>query len=327
MTANENGFALLKQVPMVLRARGYRLYTDSGGKSSGAASKRRLIDLWLNGGAAVLGHTQPDFLREIKNTASRGLYAPLPHFTEGRFIKALSKLFPGYSFRLYSAPPSELFASSGTASKNNISFWRPFADPSASFAAPFAVTENPPDGNAPLLIPVIPGIQTWRKIAGVELPMGLCVVAASAQQAASQQAASQQAASQQAVEDRLSHLPPSDILPPVLLAAATRGVHNLIASPQRATPSLPRTFKTLKEIALSELAHSERMPPTARWERKGIYLTRREKLGSKEWEMLFQRFLAEGFLLPPTPSHPLILPGELSDGEDAKLAKVLQDRD
>jgi hypothetical protein len=38
---------------------------------------------------------------------------------------------------------------------------------------------------------------------------------------------------------------------------------------------------------------------------------------------LFRHFLDNGFLLPPVPSQPLILPGVLSQGEEAKLAGVL----
>ena len=89
-------FSLLREIPAVLRARDFRLYTDGG---------KRLVDLWQNGGAAILGHTPPSLLRELKNTASRGLYAPFPHFLEGRFLKALSSIFPGRDFRLYAALP------------------------------------------------------------------------------------------------------------------------------------------------------------------------------------------------------------------------------
>jgi hypothetical protein len=39
--------------------------------------------------------------------------------------------------------------------------------------------------------------------------------------------------------------------------------------------------------------------------------------------VLFRQFLEAGFLLPPVPSQPVILPGELSPGEDAKLTSVL----
>jgi hypothetical protein len=34
--------------------------------------------------------------------------------------------------------------------------------------------------------------------------------------------------------------------------------------------------------------------------------------------------LEEGFLIPPAPAEPLILPGILSPGEEAKLAALLQ---
>jgi len=267
MTANadRNEFSLLKTVPAVLRARGFRLYTQDG---------KRLIDLWLNGGAAVLGHTPPNLLRELKNTASRGLYAPFPHFTESRFIKALSKILPGRSFRLYAAPPPELTALFNTG---KAALWRPFNDP----ASPFAAAEN-----APLLVPVLPGIQLWRD----NLPLGLCVIAAES-------------------ENQLANLPAGDILPPVLLAVATRGVYDLLASQNRAKPNFPRVAKVLQSGKT--------------WRQQGIYLYPKEKPAPETWSALFKKFLEAGFLLPPTPSHPLILPGELSAGEEAKLAAVL----
>ena len=276
MTAGENikpsvcgEYSLLKQVPVVLRARGFRLYTKGG---------RRLVDLWLNGGAAVLGHTPPNMLRELKNTASRGLYAPFPHFTEGRFIKALSKLLPGNSFRLYAAPPAEL---SVLFNSGEAGLWRPFTDP----ASPFAAGKKAP----PLLVPVLPGIQLWRN----NLPLGLCVVAAES-------------------EDCLALLPEGDTLSPVLLAVAARGVYDLLASPGRAKPELRRVFKTLQKSPVNLL-----------WRRQGIYLYLKEKRESEAWADLFSQFLGAGFLLPPNQNQPLILPGELSDGEEAKLAAAL----
>ena len=125
---------LLREMPQVLRARDYRLYTRGGG---------RLVDLWQNGGAAILGHSPQALLRELKNTAGRGLYAPLPHFLEARFTKALAGLFPGRTFRVYASPPPALEA----LLQNKIAaFWRPFLDP----AKPLTV---PPPGKAPYLSP------------------------------------------------------------------------------------------------------------------------------------------------------------------------------
>jgi len=269
MTPNEET-NLLNSVPVVLRARGFRLYTQDG---------KRLVDLWLNGGAAILGHTPPNLLREIKNTASRGLYAPLPHFSQSRFLKALSKLFPGRAFRLYAAPPqelAELFSKAELFTTGSVAIWRPFTNADS----PFAVEKN-----APLLVPVLPGIQLWRG----GLPLGLCVVAGES-------------------ECQLTELPAGDILPPVLLAAATRGVYDILAVPQRAKPHYPRINKALQKSP---------------WQRQGIYLSLKEKPDSQKWAALFRQFLDAGFLLPPDQNQPLILPGELSDGEEAKLAAVL----
>ncbi|MCL2266037.1 MAG: hypothetical protein FWC22_08355 [Treponema sp.] len=271
MTANtinasiDSEFSLLRQIPYVLRARGFRLYLADG---------RRLVDLWLNGGAAVMGHTPANLLREIKNTAGRGLYAPLPHFSESRFLKALSVLFPGRFFRLYAAPPDETadFFISGKAK-----LWRPFVDPANPFAA----------DNTPLLVPVLPGIQTWRD----NWPMGLCVTAVKS-------------------EDVLKHLPQSDSLSPVLLSAAARGIYDIIAAKERVKINYPRIMRALKNSI---------------WKKQGIYLTLKKEINNDEWTALFHRFLDAGFLLPPIQTHPLILPGELSDGEEVNLAKTINE--
>jgi len=272
MTPNENvkpsvcgDFSLLSTVPLVLRARGFRLYTQDG---------RRLIDLWQNGGAAVLGHTPPNLLRELKNSASRGLYVPLPHFSEARFIKALSRLFPERSFRLYAAPPTELETLFKTG---EAALWRPFTDP----ASPFMIENKAP----PLLIPVVPGIQLWRG----ELPLGLCVIAAES-------------------ESHMRDLPIGDVLSPILLSVAARGIYDILASPNRAKSIFPRVFKALQK---------------SRWQQQGIYLYSKERVENDEWTALFGQFLEAGFLLPPNQNQPFILPGELSNGEEAKLAAVL----
>jgi len=268
MTANENTgeFSLLRLVPTILRARDFRLYTQGG---------QRLVDLWQNNGAAVLGHTPPSLLRELKNTASRGLYAPFPHFMEGRFLKALSRLFPNRSFRLYASAPASLepLFKSGAAA-----LWRPFLEP----GAPFAAAEKPP-----VLIPVLPGIQGWRN----DLPLGLCVLALAA-----------------GYEENSGEFPMGEFLSPVLLAVAARGIYDLIAAKDRGKPVFPAISKALQKSP---------------WQRRGIYLSLRDKPDAETWAGLFRRFLDSGFLLPPIPSHPLILPGVLSPGEEAKLAHTL----
>jgi hypothetical protein len=60
-----------------------------------------------------------------------------------------------------------------------------------------------------------------------------------------------------------------------------------------------------------------------KWLRRGIYLCRADKPDGEAYAALFQRFLEQGFLLPPVRTQPLILPGILSPGEEARLAALL----
>ena len=264
-------FSLLRRIPAVLRARDFRLYTAGG---------RRLVDLWQNGGAAILGHTPPSMLRELKNTASRGLFAPFPHIMEKRYFKALSLIFPGRNFRLYAIPPPPLAA---LVAQETAALWRPFVD----LKAPLAVPEKAP----PVLIPVLPGIQGFYS----GLPLGICAVALNP-------------------DFEAVSLPPGDLIPPVLLALATRGIYDLIAAaPRRAKPDFSLISKALKNSG----------PESGLWRRRGIYLMPEHVSAQEEWSALFSRFLDAGFLLPPVPSQPLILPGVLSPGEEAKLAGLL----
>ena len=266
---NENEFSLLRLLPVIRRARDFRLYTDKG----------RLIDLWQNGGAAILGHTPPSMLREIKNASSRGLYAPFPHFLEGRCRKALSLIFPGRNFLFFAAPPPglEKLIADGTAY-----LWRPCLNPQS----PLAVPEKSP----PVLIPVVPGILGWRN----NMPLGLCILALDS--------------------GFKADVFQTEFLPPVLLAATARGIHDLIAAaPSRANPGFKRIAKALKSGGTG----------SAFWQRNCIYLQPRSKPSSEEWASLFRLFLDAGFLLPPLASQPVILPGILSPGEEAKLAAIL----
>ncbi|MDR1247784.1 MAG: hypothetical protein LBK63_00630 [Treponema sp.] len=268
MMTNET---LLRLLPPVVRARDFRLYTQDG---------RRLTDLWQNNGAAVLGHTHTGMLRELKNAAERGLYAPLPHSQERRFLKALAALLPGMSFRLYSGA-APLLRAAGTdrfpdpaledmPPPPEPALWRPFLDSAAPADRP--------------LVPVLP--QPW--------PAALSVLALPPSPA----------------ETALAP-PDSQLIPPTILAAATRGVYNLIAAKTtRGRLPYPRVEKALAE---------------KKWQRRGIYLCRNAVMDDEAWAALFRLFLEQGFLLPPVQAHPLILPGALSPGEEAKLAGLLKE--
>ncbi|RKX90382.1 MAG: hypothetical protein DRP59_09835 [Spirochaetes bacterium] len=80
-------------LPPLRRARGYFLYTADG---------RRFLDLYQDGGRALLGHRPDGLQRVIKSTAAKGLIAGYPSVYELRVEKALRMLFPGaVSFHVY----------------------------------------------------------------------------------------------------------------------------------------------------------------------------------------------------------------------------------
>lgn len=200
--------ALLRELPPVLRARGFRLYIQGGG---------RLLDLWQYDGGAVLGHTPAGVLRELKNTAERGLFSPFPHPLENRFTKALSRLFPGRSFRVYAQESSlrQALSAGGYA----LQAGAPFPDPALtplgpdvplSLWRPFLDDEPPPPSR--VLIPVLPWALSPKALV---LPASL-------------------------------ELAPSDILSPVMLAGGTRSLYDLIAAgPERGKPRFPKIQEAL----------------------------------------------------------------------------------
>jgi hypothetical protein len=131
----KEGKELAYNMPIIARARGYRLYDLRG---------RRYIDLYQNNGRAILGH-RPDGMTQImKSTASRGLIAEYPSVYDGRLEKILKLMYPEYLyFRLYANRERTLEALSKGASarvtgsditdpamtdsqKSKAAFWRPF---------------------------------------------------------------------------------------------------------------------------------------------------------------------------------------------------------
>jgi hypothetical protein len=268
-------------IPAIRRARDFRLYTAGG---------KRLLDLWLAGGLAVLGHTPPALLRELKNTAARGLFAPFPGPEDRRLVKALSLLFPGRVCRVYDGeaalcraleqaglfpadyPPDPAFGPPPPPPA--LSLWRPFI----SGASPLDVPED-----IPVLIPLLP--LPWP---------GAPQIAA-------------------ILPGQADRFPPSQRLSPVILAAACRAVYDLIAAAGK-RPIRDGAFPKI-DAALSR----------SNWRRRGVYLTRTDPPGGAAQAARFRRFLEAGFLLPPDPRLPLILPATLSPGEESHLAALLRE--
>ncbi len=122
-------------MPIIVRARGYRLYDKTG---------QRYIDLYQNNGRAILGHRPPGLSQTMKSTISRGLLAEYPSIYGGRLEKILRLMFTDYSvFRMYANRERTLEALSMVLGKRvrgshildpamtdtvdeRLMYWRPF---------------------------------------------------------------------------------------------------------------------------------------------------------------------------------------------------------
>lgn len=269
MTDRIDPLGLLRLLPRVRRARGYRLYAETG---------KRFVDLWQSGGAAALGHTPPGVLLAIKDSAARGLFCPFPSAYEGRFSRALGTLLPERRQARWYADAAEADRALRSAGFGPLSS---FVDP--------AVSDPVPDRPAwwrpwlpaagplpPVVAPVIPLPHPARPVAF--LVSG----------------------------DAAAGFPPSGTVSPVVLAAAARALADLASrSPHAARRPGPALEKAV--------------PASGRTFR-GPYLRFPESGDEAAYRELFSRFLDRGFLLPPDPELPAILPDDLSRGEETALA-------
>ncbi|WP_304241765.1 hypothetical protein [Gracilinema caldarium] len=274
---------LLNYVEPIRRARGDFLYTYKG---------NRLVDLWKQGGRAILGHGQSHQLTILKNTLARGVWMSAPHPGMGHLEKALKRLFPAKERRIYQGlhrainhiesllgrqirwetipdPASPWERPEWQGLQNRISLWRPWVS-----------TAGQQDQEQDILIPLLPF--AW--------PESVAVLVLSPSMA--------------------SQVPSSDLLSPVFAEYAQRAVYDLIKTQQEA-PVL-RVSKVLRSLSGSSI-----------WKGSGLYWYADPRLSAEKYEKLFLNFLQEGFLLPPDPADPLILPWSLSPGLEVKLAKLL----
>ncbi len=280
-------------VPPIRRARSYRLYTADG---------RRLVDLWQDGGKALLGHTVPQLLTILKDTASRGLFAPLPYpGALQKLERTVERLFPWGTLRVYdhTGGPTE-WPFTGLGEKGGSTFPMPERmidlayeePPPPSAKQTLGILWRPylhegPSASIPLLSP---DLAAWAKrgplvvqpVAPLPWPFRTSLLV---------------------ISHELAHrFPPSDRVSPLVLRALTRVFNDLLAAPQR--PPL-----NLAEAPL--------------WKRRGIYLTLKAPMDGPLYQRLFQDFLDLGFLLPPEQGLPVIVPGELSPGERRALNRAL----
>ena len=264
-------------LPRVRRARGYRLYTEDG---------RRLLDLYLDRGAALLGH-RPELLgRELKNVLGRGLLANLPSSYAARLRRTLRLALPGHAWFGIAATPAGarrlLRRQLGLAPGQPLPVADPLLEPTWH-AAPAAwwrplCGEQPPGGE-------------WLRHGPAALLHRLPFAAGAGPVTVSTGLAASEPA------------PGAPPVSPLLLAGAAAALRRLLrtaAQRSAVTSCWPRTAPG--------------------WRRNGIYVL--ADYPPRCHGAVFAAFLAAGVLLNPRYPGPSILPGEASPGEAALLRRL-----
>lgn len=112
----------------IKRARGHRLYTVDG---------KKILDLSMDKGRAVLGHRPGGVSLAIKNVIDRGIFSSYDSVFVGRLKKELSRRFPDYPNIYILRYEEKITAKLGIDIKDpltddynsgDIVYWRPFLD-------------------------------------------------------------------------------------------------------------------------------------------------------------------------------------------------------
>lgn len=138
-------------LPPVSRARGCRLYTRQGG---------RYLDMYLDGGAALLGHRPEGLNRIFKAASSRGLWAPLPSRSRHQLEKAvLRTIAPPFEGEVLLFPTLTETISCLEQHFPGALLLDPLHTPAGDPALPAAATP-PASPPSPLTLPAAPAPQT-----------------------------------------------------------------------------------------------------------------------------------------------------------------------
>lgn len=282
------------------RARGPRLYLPDG---------RRLLDLWLDGGRAVLGHKCEGILLAYKNAAERGLTASWPgHPLNNRAKKTLESFFAPLFTDEPEARPLALFCRDSRHLERAIAAlgvtpepWRPWMG---------QALKTPPHAFEGLLVPVLP----------LSLPGLPPVILAS--RALYDDALKR---GQTEADEPLEPVYPA----PALLAAIIRAFELLERSGERdLTVVCPRLASFLAAQDTSAKLHGA--PPAAEgsfpplfWHARGSWLYPDPLPEARHWEYLCDEAFSRGLYLPPDPRDPLCVSPGFSDGEAALLVQFL----
>ena len=202
---------LLRRVGPVRRARGYRLYTQDG---------RRILDLYQDGGRAILGQGGGGIVTAFKSGLERGPITPLPSVYTGRLHVAVRELIPeGGVIRVFANTERALDA---------ISHWIGEQVSSADTCDPVWSVDRPAgqhDGAVRLWRPFLPSDRS--PFSGLPERWAILPILPAVGEPP------------QVVLFSSPDVPESDIIAGFRLAALVRGVYDLVSDPGRPELILP----------------------------------------------------------------------------------------
>jgi hypothetical protein len=269
------------KLPELTRARGYHLY---------GVRRNRILDMFQNGGRAILGHRSQRISEELKAVFSRGLWAEYPSIYGHRAERTLDRFkaqFAGAShdariFRNFDralavatqwrgrpmefhepfdpALPAGFVDGAGGPQNGRMVLWRPLCDPPAA------------PGAGDIIFPVLPFPGQWSP-AVVLFP-----------------------------QNAPTPVPASDVVAAPLLAALIRSIHEMA---KLTAPRVPNGNGPL-------------LPPL--WIRNGQYII--PTCSETRYPEVYARFLSQGILLNPAFPGPSILPIIWSEGEQKLFLRI-----
>ena len=280
-----------KRYGNVRRARGYYLYTEKN---------VRLLDLWLDGGKAILGRRTGQANLVCKQFLDKGLTGFLPTKADAQLQRALEALLPDYPvIRWYETQnKAERIAGSVMQAGQNgtaqpLPVWRPFLD-----LALASDSQEPIADGIMLVTPAYP------------VPCGIIAAGSRFQE----------------------RLPTSDVLFPPLAYSLARAFFDLkhkmdefrMEDGQRSgaagrSARVSHTIVKKRQAVLNRKAEAERLIPGV-WTQKGWYLF--PHIPEAEYPAFFLQALDAHVLISPEYGTPSILPDCESYAELIRFLKL-----
>ena len=285
-----------KRYGNIRRARGYYLYTEKN---------VRLLDLWLDGGTAILGRRTGQANLVCKQFLDKGLTGFLPTKADAQLRRALEALLPDYPVIRWYATREKAEQIAGSALQSYpkeaaqpLPVWRPFLDLDSA-----SDPQEPIADGIMLVTPAYP------------VPCGIIAAGSRFEES----------------------LPPSDVLFPPLAYSLARAFFDLkrkmeelqlkeikIEDGQHSEAAgrcarVSHTIVKKRQAALNRKAEAERLIPSV-WTQKGWYLF--PHIPEAEYPAFFLQALDAHVLISPEYGTPSILPDCESYAELIRFLKL-----